>query len=203
MGQAFYKRLAVSKGGALVALRRVRNFLFRRALRKGLNLQNDPVDRFAKRGNPAREGAPLVPASTDYPSSEQEGTAYLQSVMAKVCCRLTASQSLFGDLVCTPIRRGLPFARARCRGLRSMSGRYSHGIDNPPTLRRSSFPQQVVQPVGVPYCKTRSGIPRDPTLVGRNLRFNRADPPLHCEQPSPQRCVLLSPQGLTTLRGPH
>ena len=40
-------------------------------------------------------------------------------------------------------------------------------------------------------------------LVGRNLRFNRADPPLHCGQPSPLRCALLSPQGLTTLRGPH
>ena len=40
-------------------------------------------------------------------------------------------------------------------------------------------------------------------LVGRNLRFNRADPPLHCGQPSPLRCVLLSPQGLTTLQGPQ
>ena len=30
-------------------------------------------------------------------------------------------------------------------------------------------------------------------LVGRNLRFNRADPPLCCGQPSPLRCVLLSP----------
>ena len=102
-----------------------------------------------------------------------------------------------------PIRRGLPFARARRHGLCSMSGRYSYGIDNPPTLRRSSFPQRVVRPVGVPKCKTRSEIPRDPTLVRRNLRFNRADPPLHCGQPSPLRCVLLSPQGLATLRGPH
>ena len=40
-------------------------------------------------------------------------------------------------------------------------------------------------------------------LVGRNLRFNRADPPLHYGQPSPLRCVLLSPQGLATLRGPQ
>ena len=40
-------------------------------------------------------------------------------------------------------------------------------------------------------------------LVGRNLRLNRADPPLHYGQPSPLRCVLLSPQGLTTLRDPQ
>ena len=40
-------------------------------------------------------------------------------------------------------------------------------------------------------------------LVGRNLRFNREAPPLCCGQPSPLRCALLSPQGLTTLRGPH
>ena len=33
----------------------------RRTLRKGLNLQNDPVDRLAKRGNPARKGSPLAP----------------------------------------------------------------------------------------------------------------------------------------------
>ena len=40
-------------------------------------------------------------------------------------------------------------------------------------------------------------------LVGRNLRFNRADPPLCCGQPSPLRCALLSPQGLATLQGPQ
>ena len=40
-------------------------------------------------------------------------------------------------------------------------------------------------------------------LVGRNLRFNRADPPLHYGQPSPLRCALLSPQGLATLQGPQ
>ena len=37
-------------------------------------------------------------------------------------------------------------------------------------------------------------------FVGRNLRFSRADPN---GQPSPLWCVLLSPQGLATLRGPH
>ena len=115
-GQAFFKRLAVSKGGALVALRRVRNFLFRRALRKGLNLQNDPVDRFAKRGNPAREGSPLLADFADYPFTKQVKTAYLDLVSS----RLSASQSLLCDLVCTPIRRRLPFARAK--GSKTRSG---------------------------------------------------------------------------------
>ena len=45
--------------------------------------------------------------------------------------------------------------------------------------------------------------PKDPTLVGRNLRLSRADPMLCFGQPSPLRCVLLSLQGLTTLQGPQ
>ena len=45
--------------------------------------------------------------------------------------------------------------------------------------------------------------PKDPTLVGRNLRLSRADPMLCFGQPSPLQCILLSPQGLATLRGPH
>jgi hypothetical protein len=39
--------------------------------------------------------------------------------------------------------------------------------------------------------------------VGCNLRLSRADPALCSRQPSPLRCILLSPQGLTTLRGPR
>ena len=39
--------------------------------------------------------------------------------------------------------------------------------------------------------------------VGRNLRLSRTDPTLCFGQPSPLRCILLSPQGLTTLRGPQ
>ena len=39
--------------------------------------------------------------------------------------------------------------------------------------------------------------------VGRNLRLSRTDPTLCFGQPSPLRCILLSPQGLTTLRGPR
>ena len=53
-------------------------------------MQNDPVDRFAKRGNPAREGSPLPADFADYPFTEQVKTAYLDLVSS----RLSASQSL-------------------------------------------------------------------------------------------------------------
>ena len=42
-----------------------------------------------------------------------------------------------------------------------------------------------------------------PLQSGRPSVALRADPPLHYGQPSPLRCVLLSPQGLATLRGPQ
>ena len=79
---------------------------------------------------------------------------YINTSFGLVSCRLTASQSLDYGSACTARRRGVSFAPARRRGLRSMSGRYSYGIDNPPTLRRSSFPQRVIRPVGVPDSKT-------------------------------------------------
>ena len=117
----FSKGLQFPKAAPLVACRSKRNPLDRRALRRGLNLQNDPADRFAKRGRPAREGAPLVPASTDYPSSEQEGTAYLQSVMAKVCCRLSASQSFIKgfDLYACPAGRHFCTAKSAQKRFRA------------------------------------------------------------------------------------
>ena len=34
-----------------------------------------------------------------------------------------------------------------------MSGRYPYGIGNPPTLRRSSFPQRALRPAGDPIPK--------------------------------------------------
>ena len=53
-------------------------------------------------------------------------------------------------------------------------------------------------------CKNGLGLcPKNPTLVGRNLRLSRADPALCFGQPSPLRCVLLSLQGLTTLQEPQ
>ena len=62
--------------------------------------------------------------------------------------------SLIIDLISTPTRRGVPFTRVRRRGLCSMSGRYPYGIGNPPTLRRSSFPQRASRPAGgpIPNC---------------------------------------------------
>jgi len=158
-------------------------------------------------------------------------------------------------LVSTARRGGVPFVRTRRRGLCSMSGRYPYGIGNPPTLRRSSFPQRALRPAGDPIPKHAWGCaPRPPNAqaaagyeldfsanaekpirtapqirsqgacgalyfgfsrdriknqpykrhrVGRNLRLSRADPALCSGQPSPLRCILLSPQGLTTLRGPR
>ena len=44
-----------------------------------------------------------------------------------------------------------------------MSGRYPYGIDNPPTLRRSSFPQRALRPAGGPIPKRTWGCaPRPP-----------------------------------------
>ena len=105
-GQAFFKRLAVSKDRVFGRAPQSAKSLFRRALRKGLNLRNDPADRFAKRGNPAREGSPLLANFTNYPFTEQVKTANLDLVSS----RLSASLSFLGGLVCTPIRRGGTFA---------------------------------------------------------------------------------------------
>ena len=151
-------------------------------------------------------------------------------------------------IVSTPTRRGPTFVCARRRGLRSISGHPAYAWGNPPTLRRSSFPQRALRPAGDPI-PTLGAVPQDPlTLscgwirtmrsivrtapqirsqgacgafycgfsrdqiknqpykrrrVGRNLRLSRTDPTLCFGQPSPLRCILLSPQGLTTLRGPQ
>ena len=163
--------------------------------------------------------------------------------------RLAAGRSLLQGLASTPRRRGVPFTRVCRRGLRSMSGHPAYAWGNPPTLRRSSFPQRALRPAGGPYQNTLGAVSRDPlTLklrldtndvnivrtapqirsqgacgafyfgfsrnrikitpykrrrVGRNLRLSRADPALCSGQPSPLRCILLSPQGLATLRGPR
>ena len=54
-----------------------------------------------------------------------------------------------------------------------------------------------------PYIKNAPSVPYKRRRVGRNLRLSRTDPTLCFGQPSPLRCILLSPQGLTTLRGPQ
>jgi len=44
-----------------------------------------------------------------------------------------------------------------------MSGRYPYGLGNPPTLRRSSFPQRALRPAGEPIPKHAWGCaPRPP-----------------------------------------
>ena len=54
------------------------------------------------------------------------------------------------------------------------------------------------------FCRNRiKNQPYKRRRVGRNLRLSRADPALCSGQPSPLRCILLSPQGVATLRGPR
>ena len=79
------------------------------------------------------------------------------------CRRLRRGWGLQSTKACTARRGGVPFTRARRRGLCSMSGRYPYGIDNPPTLRRSSFPQRALRPAGGPIPKHTWGCaPRPP-----------------------------------------
>ena len=76
-------------------------------------------------------------------------------------------------LVSTPTRRGPTFVCARRRGLCSMLGRYPYGIDNPPTLRRSSFPQRALRPAGgPPYQNTLGAVPQDPLTLKLRLDTN-------------------------------
>ena len=64
---------------------------------------------------------------------------------------------------CTARRGGVPFVRTRRRGLRSMSGHPAYAWGNPPTPRRSSFPQRALCPAGGPIPKHAWGCaPRPP-----------------------------------------
>ena len=70
-------------------------------------------------------------------------------------------------------RRGVPFVRTRRRGLRSMSGHPAYAWGNPPTLRRSSFPQRASRPAGGPIPKHAWGCaPRPPNA---KLRLDTND----------------------------
>ena len=54
------------------------------------------------------------------------------------------------------------------------------------------------------FCRDRiKNQPYKRRRVGRNLRLSRTDPALCSGQPASLRCILLSPQGLATLRGPQ
>ena len=67
------------------------------------------------------------------------------------------------SIVSTARRGGVPFVRTRRRGLRSMSGHPAYAWGNPPTLRRSSFPQRASRPAGGPIPKYAWGCaPRPP-----------------------------------------
>ena len=87
-----------------------------------------------------------------------------KNFLGQDCGRLAAGRSLLQGLASTPRRRGVPFTRVRRRGLRSMSGHPAYAWGNPPTLRRSSFPQRASRPAGGPIPKHTWGCaPRPPT----------------------------------------
>ena len=90
--------------------------------------------------------------------------------------RLAAGRSLLQGLASTPRRRGVPFTRVCRRGLRSMSGHPAYAWGNPPTLRRSSFPQRASRPAGGPIPKHAWGCaPRPPNAqaaAGYELDFS-------------------------------
>ena len=58
----------------------------RRTLRKGLNLQNDPVDRLAKRGNPAGKGSPLAPTFYRLSFRRAGENSLLATRVVVACC---------------------------------------------------------------------------------------------------------------------
>ena len=102
---------------------------------------------------PPRHLYPPGRASPPGPQKLRAGFLWLDIVGAGFCKGIN----------CTARRRGVPFVRTRRRGLCSMSGRYPYGIGNPPTLRRSSFPQRALRPAGGPIPKHAWGCaPRPP-----------------------------------------
>ena len=96
-----------------------------------------------------------------------------KNFLGQDCGRLAAGRSLLQGLASTPRRRGVPFTRVRRRGLRSMSGHPAYAWGNPPTLRRSSFPQRASRPAGGPIPKHTWGCaPRPPNA---KLRLDTND----------------------------
>ena len=87
-----------------------------------------------------------------------------------------AGRGLLQGLVSTARRGGVPFTRVRRRGLCSMSGHPAYAWGNPPTLRRSSFPQRALRPAGDPIPKYAWGCaPRPPNAqaaAGYELDFS-------------------------------
>ena len=159
-GQAFFKRLAKSKGSAFGRPSQRAKSFFRRALRKELNLQNDPVDRFAKRGNPAREGSPLLANFTNYPFTEQVKTAYLDLVSS----RLSASQSLTKGFSLYACRRGGTFDPPRRTQPPLQSGRPSAMLRAVLSAAvRPPLPTRSQDLVGTPNSKSVLGLrPKNP-----------------------------------------
>ena len=131
----------------------------------------------------------------------------------RICDRLRRGGDFAGCKAGTPTRRGPTFVRAKvgktrlglcpktplplsCGWIRTMRSivRTAPQIRSQGACGAFYFGPSRNQIKNQPYKRRR---------VGRNLRLSRADPALCSGQPSPLRCILLSPQGLATLRGPR
>ena len=145
--------------------------------------------------------------------SHRRVTACTPTRRGKVCGRLTASRRLCR----VQSRYGSPPRRSFCSYKRNQNTLGAVPQD-PLTLKLRLDTNDVNIVRTAPQIRSqgacgafyfgfcRNQIKNQPykrRRVGRNLRLSRADPALCSGQPSPLRCILLSPQGLTTLRGPR
>ena len=116
----------------------------------------------------------------------------------KVACgsicphRLAVPEKIFALLACS-IFSTATGAPPRC--IRHWRRSAPHPLPPSPMRGRGLYQQSLH--------KNASAAPYKRHRVGRNLRLSRTDPTLCFGQPSPLRCILLSPQGLATLRGPR
>ena len=127
--------------------------------------------------------------------------------------RLRRRGAFYKRIICMPTRRGPTFVCTKVGKthlglrpktplplsygwIRTMLWHRSYGAADTLSrcLRRILFGFSRDQIKNQPYKRRR---------VGRNLRLSRTDPTLCFGQPSPLRCILLSPQGFATLRGPQ
>ena len=144
--------------------------------------------RFRQRGRPAREGAPLVPTSTNFPFTEQVKTAYL----GLVCYRLTASQGFIKgfDLYAYPARTSF----CSCKRKQNTLGEYPETPDAWLRWIRMLFfcYRRKINPYGAQMRSKgslRRLVGRNLCLIGQTLRY-AAGSPLRCGAPSSPHKVL-------------
>ena len=156
-------------------------------------MQNDPADRFAKRGNPAREGSPLPADFADYPFTEQVKTAYLDLVSS----RLSASQSLTKGSNLYAYPAGTSFCS--CASSRAVLHVGSLFLRN---RQPSNAPPLLLSPTGRATRRgpqmqnTLGGTPRHPrssgatsASIGQTLRYTAGSPPRCGASSSPHKVL--------------